>query len=206
MRWLAATSFLVLNTGVVARAAVYAYTDEGGVIHLTNIPDDARYRPYPLDGKQNAFRWQDGVGRLRKVHRVDVTRYDALIVEAARYYSLPPALIKAVMAVESSFEPAAVSHAGAQGLMQLIPKTARDMHVHDPFDPRDNVYGGARYLRIMANRFAGDVRKTVAAYNAGPRTVESAGGVPNIPETRRYVRRVLVLFRHYLSAWPNGAR
>ena len=104
MRWLAATSFLVLNTGVAARAAVFAYTDEEGVIHLTNIPDDARYRPYPLDGKQNTFRWQDGVGRLRKVHQVDVTRFDALIVEAARYYSLPPALIKRAPVSPSSLQ------------------------------------------------------------------------------------------------------
>ena len=188
-----------------AGATMYAYTDKDGVLHLTNIPDDPRYRPYPLEGKQNTFRWQDDLGKLRRVHRVDVDAYDDLIVEAARYYTLPPALVKAVVAVESSFEPAAVSHAGAQGLMQQIPSTARAMQVRDPFDPRDNVYGGVRYLRVLANEFGGSVRLTVAAYNAGPKRVRRARGVPNIAETETYVRRVLTLYEHYLSTWDPGS-
>ncbi|OGQ83920.1 MAG: hypothetical protein A2289_25945 [Deltaproteobacteria bacterium RIFOXYA12_FULL_58_15] len=188
-------------------AAVYSFVDKEGVLHLTNISDDPRSRPYPLEGKENTFTWRDDLGKMQKVHRTDVTRYDDLIIEAARYYSLPPALVKAVIAVESSFEAAAVSHAGAQGLMQLIPSTARAMHVIEPFDCRDNVYGGARYLRVMANHFDGNVRLTVAAYNAGPKNVENAGGaVPAIDETQRYVRRVLALYRHYLSTWKAGAR
>ena len=132
--------------------------------------------------------------------------YDLIIIEAARYYSLPPALVKAVVAVESSFEPAAVSHAGAQGLMQLIPRTARAMHVRDVFDPRGNVFGGARYLRILANQFNGDIRRTLSAYNAGPRAVERAGGVPHIDETRKYLRRVLALYHHYLKTWSSGLK
>jgi len=201
----AATFFLLFGLATPVRATVYAYTDKEGVIHLTNIPDDPRYRPFPLEGKSNTFEWQD-IGKLRRVHRVDVESYDALIIEAARYYTLPPALVKAVVAVESSFEPAAVSHAGAQGLMQLIGSTARAMHVRDPFDPRDNVFGGVRYLRVLANEFEGNVRLTVAAYNAGPHRVARAGGVPEIEETKRYVRRVLSLYKHYLSTWNPGAR
>jgi hypothetical protein len=198
--------FAVLGVAAPAAATVYAYTDRDGVMHFTNIPDDLRYRPYPLPGKQNTFEWQDDVGRLRRVHRVDIDSYDRLIVEAAAYYSLPAALVKAVVAVESSFEPAAVSHAGAQGLMQLIPSTARAMHVQDSFDPRDNIYGGTRYLRVLANEFTGDVRLTLAAYNAGPERVRRVGDVPNIPETRRYVRRVLTLYKHYLATWKPGER
>ena len=78
------------------------------------------------------------------------------------------------------------------------------MHVRDPFDPRDNVYGGARYLRVLANEFEGNVRLTVAAYNAGPKRVARVGGVPNIAETQTYVRRVLTLYQHYLSTWDPG--
>ena len=109
--------------------------------------------------------------------------------------------MKAVVAVESSFEPGAVSPRGAQGLMQLIPPTAAEMFVQDPFDARDNVYGGARYLRILANRFAGDLRRTIAAYNAGPINVEKAKDVPPIDETRLYVQRVLAVYKHYVSNW-----
>ncbi len=118
---------------------------------------------------------------------------------------MPPSLVTALVAVVSSFEPAAFSHAGAQGLMQLIPSTARAMQVRDPFDPRDNVYGGVRYLRVLANEFGGSVRLTVAAYNAGPKRVRRARGVPNIAETETYVRRVLTLYEHYLSTWDPGS-
>jgi len=204
VRWAAVV--VVLGLAAPVHATVYAYTDRDGVMHLTNLPDDPRYRPYPLTGKNNTFNWQDDIGKLRRVHRLDVVSYDELIIEAARYYTLPPALVKAVVAVESSFEPAAVSHAGAQGLMQLIPSTARAMQVRDAFDPRDNVYGGARYLRVLANKFEGSVRLTVAAYNAGPKRVSRARGVPNIEETQQYVRRVLTLYQHYLSNWDPGAR
>ncbi|MEE8408733.1 MAG: lytic transglycosylase domain-containing protein [Myxococcota bacterium] len=187
-----------------ARAELYTFTDGDGVIHFTNLPNDPRYRRHTVNGKQNSFTWEDNLGQLRTIHRVNIGKYDALIIEAARYYTLPPALVKAVAAVESSFEPSAVSHAGAQGLMQLIPSTAIAMQVRDPFMPRDNVYGGTRYLRILANRFGGDVRLTLAAYNAGPTAVSKAGGVPDNPETKRYVPRVLRLYRYYLSTMVCG--
>jgi soluble lytic murein transglycosylase-like protein len=196
---------VVVLVPALARADLYTFVDAEGVIHFTNIPDDPRYALYPLERKVNTWTLQDGLGTLRTVHRVDVRTYDQLIVEAARYYALPAALVKAVMAVESSFEPAAVSSAGAQGLMQLIPPTAREMFVRDAFDPRDNVYGGVRYLRILTNHFSGDLRRTIAAYNAGPNAVRRAGDVPDFAETRTYVQRVLALYRHYLEHWqPEG--
>ncbi len=190
----------------LAHAELYSFVDDEGVLHFTNIPDDPRFEPYRAEGSANTFQWQDNLGNLRRVHRVDITEYDPLIIEAARYYSLPPALVKAIVAVESSFEPAAVSPAGAQGIMQLIPSTARAMQIADPFDPRQSIYGGSRYLRLMANRFDGDVRRTIAAYNAGPENVERAKGVPAIAETQTYVKRVLALYRHYLTTWPAGVR
>jgi hypothetical protein len=187
-------------TSRTAWADLYSFVDNDGVVHFTNIPNDPRYKPAPSGGN-NTYEWQDEIGMLRRVHKVDITAYDELIITAARYYSLPPALIKAVVAVESAFEPSAISPAGAQGLMQLIPATASEMYVRDPFDARDNVYGGTRYLRILANRFNGNLRLVIAAYNAGPNLVDKQRDVPAIPETRRYVQRVLTLYHHYLESW-----
>jgi soluble lytic murein transglycosylase-like protein len=184
-----------------AKAELYSFVDEQGVIHFTNIPNDPRYQPLPVTTARNTYMWGDEVGSLRKIHRVDIIDYDEIIVAAARYYSLPPALIKAIVATESAYEATAISSQGAQGLMQLIPQTATEMYVHDPFDPRDNIYGGTRYLRILANRFGGDLRRTIAAYNAGPGKVEKANDVPPINETRLYVQRVLTLYKHYSTNW-----
>ena len=182
-----------------ALAEFYIYTDKDGVTHVTNTPPH-QVKKSPKD---NTFDWTDELGSLQRVHRVDVKAFDTTISEAARYYSLPKALVKAVIAVESSFNPKAVSPAGAQGLMQLMPATAREMKVADSFDATANIYGGTRYLRVLATRFDGDIRKTVAAYNAGPDAVTRAGGVPNYPETKKYVKRVLKLYRHYLKQSPN---
>ena len=114
---------------------------------------------------------------------------------AARYYNLPEALLEAVMAVESNFNPVAMSSKGAAGLMQLMPDTAKDMYVRDVWSPEENIYGGARYLRVLANQYEGDVTRMLAAYNAGPEAVRRAGGrVPRIAETEAYVKKVLALY------------
>ncbi len=117
---------------------------------------------------------------------------------AAAKYKIPEALLFAVMAVESNFDRAALSEKGAVGLMQLMPGTAKDMYVSDAWDPAQNIEGGARYLRILANQYGGDLLKTLAAYNAGPDAVRRAGGaVPPIPETQEYVRKVVALYEAY---------
>ena len=201
--WLPALlALLVFLPALSVKAEIYTYTAEDGSIVFTNIPPKHLAKTAPK--KKNTFDWTDKLGVLRRVHRVDITTYDALILEAARYYTLPPALVKAMVAVESSFEPAAVSPAGAQGLMQLMPPTAKAMMVYDSFDPRANVFGGTRYLRLLTNDFGGDIQKTVAAYNAGPGAVKRYKGIPNYPETQKYVKRVLKLYRHYLKHWPAG--
>jgi len=123
-------------------------------------------------------------------------RYDAFIEEAAELYELPISLIRAVIRVESDYNPQVTSHAGAQGLMQLMPRTASSMGVRNAFDPRQNILGGTRYLRILANLFNGDLVLTIAAYNAGEGAVTRYRGVPPYRETRRYVGRVL---RHYYA-------
>ena len=116
--------------------------------------------------------------------------YEDLIQEAAGTYDLDPALIRAVMQTESSFNPTVVSRVGAQGLMQLMPALAEEMGVRDSFDPRENIMGGARYLRELLDRFRGNVRLALASYNAGPTAVAKYGRVPPFRETQRYVKQI----------------
>jgi len=117
--------------------------------------------------------------------------YEPLITRAAAEYQLPPALLRAVIHAESNFRADAVSPKGAMGLMQLMPGTASGLGVSDPFDPVQNIEGGARYLRQLLDRFGGDQRLALAAYNAGPGAVLRYQGVPPFPETRQYVDRVM---------------
>lgn len=114
-----------------------------------------------------------------------------LIENAAKANILDPKLILAVMEQESGRRPCAISPKGAQGLMQLMPETAHELHVEDPFDPAQNVRAGARYLRQLLDKYGGDLPQSLAAYNAGPNTVDQSGGIPDIPETRSYVNNIL---------------
>lgn len=117
------------------------------------------------------------------------------IKRAAYYYQVPTDLLYAVILTESRFKSNAVSPVGARGLMQLMPRTARALGVRDPFNPEQSIFGGARYLRRLANRFDGDIRLMLAGYNAGPGAVRKHGGVPPFPETLQYVRKVLGYYR-----------
>ena len=116
---------------------------------------------------------------------------DALVKAAAEKQSIEPKLIRAVMKQESGFRPCAMSVKGAQGLMQLMPDTADQLHVIDAFDPEQNVNGGAAYLKQLLTKYKGDVKLTLGAYNAGPKRTDDAGAVPNIPETQDYVASIL---------------
>ncbi|MFH1278949.1 MAG: lytic transglycosylase domain-containing protein [Candidatus Eisenbacteria bacterium] len=116
---------------------------------------------------------------------------EGIVARAAKRFDLDPDLLRAVIAEESAGRPGAVSPKGAKGLMQLMDGTAREMGVRDPFDPEQNVFGGARYLRSLLDRFGGDLELAVASYNAGPAAVERHGGVPPYPETERYVEGVI---------------
>lgn len=124
-------------------------------------------------------------------------RFDAFIREAAQLYQLPEPLVRAVIRQESDFNPYSVSSAGAAGLMQLMSGTASSMRVTDVFDPRQNVLGGTRYLRLLANMFNGDLVLTIAAYNAGANAVIRHAGIPPYEETQHYVRQVLRYYYLY---------
>lgn len=127
----------------------------------------------------------------------DAGRYDEFVREAAELYHIPDALIRAVMKAESNFDPRAVSPANARGLMQMLPSVAERMLVTDIFDPRQNILGGTRYLRVLANTFNGNLQLTVAAYNAGAGAVARYGGIPPYAETEAYVARVLQYYQQF---------
>ena len=171
-----------------ARDTLYRYVDARGVIHFSNVPPNDLYRAVEPRTR--------GLQRSKRSQPPRETRYDPIIVSAAREQGVEPALVKAVIAAESNFNPLAVSKKGAQGLMQLMPRTAESLGVDDAFEPRDNVGGGTRYLRVMLDRY-GDVSRALAAYNAGPKAVDRYRGIPPYRETRDYVARVLTYYRGY---------
>jgi soluble lytic murein transglycosylase-like protein len=186
-----------------ARADIFQFTDADGVVHYTNVqPRNGGWkRLYRSDDSPRAGTTSTRSTRVAPhAHHPERMRlYEAHIREAANLYQLPEAFLRAVVMVESNFFPDAVSQAGAMGLMQLMPSTALNMGVMDAFDPRQNVLGGARYLRMLANRFNGDLVLTVAAYNAGEGAIKRYNGVPPYQETRMYVKRVL----HHYYAFRN---
>ena len=129
--------------------------------------------------------------------------YDKIINQAARRHGLDPHLVRAVITAESDFDPTCVSPAGAMGLMQLMPETARDLGVSDPFDPAQNIEGGTRYLAGLLRRFDGDLNKALAAYNWGPSNVEAGGRLPR--ETRNYLVKVARFQRLYRQGFSRRA-
>ncbi len=191
---------LALSSVTATAGGVYKYVEKDGTIVYTNVPPggakaaqarrlDTEFRPAPTPATP---------ARLSSGSRQKAGAYDDFIKESALRYRIPPALVLAVMHAESAFDPQAVSPVGASGLMQLMGPTAQDMYVKDIFDPRENIEGGVRYLRVLANEFDGDMVKMIAGYNAGPEAVKKYGGqVPPYPETQAYVRKVLTLYFQY---------
>ena len=174
---------LLLWTGYPVSADVYRYVDKNGVWHFTNIKNDSRYRIYIRTPKETPTEY--------------IEKYGAMIKQASRRFGIETSLIKAVIKAESDFDHRAVSHKGAQGLMQLMPNTAEAMDVDNPFNPEENIFGGAQYLSVLLKRFNNNKRLALAAYNAGPEKVESYRGVPPYKETRKFVKRVFHYYRLY---------
>ena len=194
---LAVTSLaLALGYPGEASADIFSFTDAEGVVHFANRPaGDGRFRLLIKSPKNKRagvvpFAPSDTSGDR-------FTRYDEWIHQAAILYQIPEELIRAVIMVESNYDPRAVSPTGAQGLMQLMPETGLRMQMRDAFDPRENIFGGTRYLRVLANMFNGDLELTVAGYNAGEAAVVRYAGIPPYEETQGYVTRVLGYYRRY---------
>ena len=190
---------LVLPT-VTFAGGIYKYVEKDGTIVYTNVPPKGAQarQARKVEGEFRPAPSPDAPSRISVRSRIAAGEFDAYIDEAAVRYKMPPALVRAVMHAESAFDPNAISVVGASGLMQLMPGTAREMYVKDIFDPKDNIEGGVRYLRVLANEFDGDMVKMVAAYNAGPEAVKKYGGqVPPYAETQAYVRKVISLYFQY---------
>ncbi len=179
-----------------AAADIYMHEQDDGVIAFTD------YRPNGKKKVEVFLRSAAPAKVLRKTAVVKTSDWDSLIVQMARKYAVEPALVKAVIHTESNFDPYAVSRAGAEGLMQLMPATALEMQVYDSFNPEANVDGGVRYLRRMLDKFKGNMRLSLAAYNAGPTAVDKYGDIPPFEETRNYVRKVLDLYERYRELHP----
>jgi soluble lytic murein transglycosylase-like protein len=192
-----------------AHSDIYLYRDPAGVLHFTNAPAQSatrlvlKERPIPPAPRMFTAprRWSRG-GLAAPIPLATPTAYDSLIREIADRYDLEYALVKAVIKAESDFNRLAVSPKGALGLMQLMPRTAAQHRVRNVFLPRDNIEGGCRHLRMLLDRYGGNVTLAVAAYNAGSQRVEEARGIPPIPETREYLARVL---RYRLAYLREGA-
>ena len=177
---------------VGAGETIYYRQDEDGVLRLTNVPDRPGLRAYR--------------GRVRAPR--SGAEFRDLIWSTASRHGVHPELVYAVAAVESNFNPQALSVKGAQGLMQLMPVTAERFGVSDPFDPAQNILGGVRFLRYLLDLFGGDQRLALAAYNAGENAVLAVNGVPPYRETRNYVAKVLKRFGTGRTAYvtpPQGS-
>jgi soluble lytic murein transglycosylase-like protein len=169
--------------------AIYV-TEHGKRVYVNAEPPVTRRTTPVRPAVKTATVLQAAPFATPRVQPLPKAELERIVQETAARHRVDPALVRAVIAAESGWKPDAVSRKGAQGLMQLVPGTAEQLGVSDTFDPAQNVDGGVKYLRILLERYNGDLDKALAAYNAGPSAVDRARGVPNYPETRAYVQKV----------------
>ncbi len=182
-------------TESTAEAEIYRYRKNNGTILFTDRPQYSPTLQYlSQSGTQAPGNRTPCRGLTQHELQKRYTLLKGQIQAIADRHGIPRELIKAVITAESCFDPTAISSAGAMGLMQLMPATARDLRVSDPFHPEENLRGGIKYLAMMLGEFAGDVRLALAAYNAGPAAVKRHQGIPPYPETRNYVEKVMHLY------------
>jgi soluble lytic murein transglycosylase-like protein len=195
----AATLLVValLASAAPALATLYSFVDESGVTHYTNVPSDPRFRKVPGSTPPRAGRSGSG--------SVAAEKYEAEIARCADNHGVDSALVKAVIKAESNYDNRAISRAGAQGLMQLMPATSRLRNVDNPFNPQQNIDGGVRHLKYLLSTFNGDTKLALAAYNAGENAVRRyKNSVPPYPETKNYVSTVLSHYGRYSGLVPGA--
>jgi soluble lytic murein transglycosylase-like protein len=193
----AAAAFLAfgfLAAAAPTRATVYSFVDENGVTHFTNVPSDPRFRKVPGTSPPPVGR--SGSGSLA------AEKYETEIARCADNQGVDSALVKAVIKAESNYDNRAISRAGAQGLMQLMPATSKLRNVDNPFNPAQNIDGGVRHLKYLLSTF-GDTKLALAAYNAGENAVRRYNGVPPFLETKNYVSTVLSHYGRYSGLVPG---
>ncbi|MFZ6017342.1 MAG: transglycosylase SLT domain-containing protein [Nitrospirota bacterium] len=178
---------------IIAGADIYRYVDENGIVCYTNTPFMKKAERV-IKETNRLYQNQKKAIQTRDMKIERDKDYHKVIYEKAVKYEIDPSLVKAIIKTESNWNQRAVSRKGAMGLMQLMPATASEMALHDPFNPEENIEGGTRYLRYLLERFNGDLTLALAAYNAGPKTIEIFGTIPPITETRQYVNKVLSLY------------
>jgi soluble lytic murein transglycosylase-like protein len=185
-----------------AMADIYMFKDEKGVVHFTNIPaNDKRYRLVRKEETTSAYTRAAGMPQFVLPTAELIRRYSPIIETVSKSHGVETALVHAVITAESGYNPSAVSRAGARGIMQLMPDTARRFGVENSFDPAQNIHGGVKYLSQLITMFNGDKALAVAAYNAGENAVIRAGNkVPPYAETQHYVPKVLGLYRKFQSS------
>lgn len=188
---LAGTLLALSMAAIAAHADIYSFTDEQGVTHLSNVPADGRYQVLLRSAPETS----EAGARISPAMLARSVEFDDIIDTAAAQTSVEAALLRAVIAVESAFDPDAVSKKGARGLMQLMPATARAYGASNVHDPAQNIQAGALYLRDLLKRYENDLELVLAAFNAGEAAVERHGRrIPPFAETRRYVPHVLRVY------------
>ncbi|MBU8848225.1 MAG: lytic transglycosylase domain-containing protein [Desulfobacterales bacterium] len=168
-----------------AFADIYMYIDSSGVVHFTNVPTSSDYKLYIKEKSK------------KRLQRISTKKYDDIINKAQKKYGVEFSLIKAVIKVESGFNPKAVSKKGAKGLMQIMPGNFKTLSVKDPFNPLQNIMGGTLYLQRLLRRYQHKLPLVLAAYNAGPEAVDKHKRIPPYRETQDYVRKVMETYSQY---------
>lgn len=176
------SALVVFTDTIPLYADIYVHMDSEGVLHFTNAPTSSNYKLF-IREKPSMSSNSDVTDRTN--------RYDDLITEASKSHGVSFSLLKALIKIESDFNPRAISSAGAIGLMQIMPENIRALNIKDPFDPWENIMGGTRYLKQLIGRFNGKLPMALAAYNAGPNIVDRYKRIPPFKETENYVEKVM---------------
>jgi soluble lytic murein transglycosylase-like protein len=180
--WIFTFFYIMIAAATPLYADIFVYADKDGVLHFTNVPTSSQSSSYKIYIKETP---------AKPLESYNEDLYDHVISEASQTHGVPFSLLKALIKTESDFNPTAISSAGARGLMQLMPENIKTLKIKNPFDPRENVMGGTRYLKQLIDHFNGKLPLALAAYNAGPGVVEKYQRIPPFQETENFVKQVM---------------